>query len=350
MASFEGSASETGRDEDITRHIIMNGFVDVQVNGCLGIDLSVADLTLEDIRTVTRYHVSHGTAAFCPTVCTASMEVYRRNLPLLARAMREPDLAVHLLGIHLEGPFISTLPGARGAHQPEFIRKPSVSEFKELLEWSEGGVAMMTVAAGEPGIERLIEYAAGQGVLVSLGHHYASEEALSRAVRAGAKCCTHLGNGIPGQIDRHTNPLWWQLARDDLTGCFITDGHHLPASLIKVGLRAKGVDGFVVTSDASALAGMPAGEYQYFGMTVEIEPSGRIYSPTTQGLAGSHSTMIECMNYLASLGLLCENELWRVGRDNTLRLLGRSVDDIRDIPGPEVSFDGNAFVVGDRNE
>ncbi|MHB9036402.1 MAG: N-acetylglucosamine-6-phosphate deacetylase [Armatimonadota bacterium] len=327
----------------------MNALVDIQLNGFLGIDFSSDELTLEDIRRVTRHAVSRGTAAYCPTVCTGPMEMYQRNLQLFATAMREPDLAGHILGLHLEGPFISPEPGARGAHQPEFVRRPSVAEFKQFLDWADGRIAILTVAPGEPGVEELIGFAVSQGVVVSLGHHYASDEALQRAVDAGATSCTHLGNGIPNQIDRHHNPIWWQLGCDSLWAAFITDGHHLPAPMIKVALRAKGVERSMVTSDASALAGMSPGSYQWMGKTVLVEPNGRIHCPETGGLAGSGSGMIECMNHLASLGLLSEEDMWKVGRDNPLKLIGKSMDDLKNLDGPDVIFDGVQFVVGKEN-
>lgn len=328
----------------------MNGLVDIQLNGYIGIDFSSEDLTLEKFRCVTQRVVSQGTAAFCPTICTGPMEMYRRNLPVFAQAMREADIAGHILGIHIEGPFISTEPGSRGAHQPEFVRRPSIDEFKQMQEWAEGNIAVMTVAPGEPGVEEMISYAASQGVVVSLGHHYASDDALARAVDAGATLCTHLGNGIKNQIDRHNNPIWWQLACDDLWAGFITDGHHLPAPLIKVALRAKGVERSVVISDSSPLAGLAPGNYHWMGKTVLIESNRKIHCLESGGLAGSDATMIECMNHLASLRILSEDELWRVGRDNPLKLLGKQVDCVKSLEGPDVIFDGVNFVIDKENK
>jgi N-acetylglucosamine-6-phosphate deacetylase len=240
--------------------------------------------------------------------------------------MRDPELSPHLLGVHLEGPFISPEPGAVGAHQPQYVRLPSVEDLDRLCEWAEGSISLLTLAPERPGAPRLIEAARERGIVVSLGHHLADDLALETAVNAGAAASTHLGNGLPNEIHRHKNPLWWQLACDSLYGTFITDGHHLPPSMIKVALRAKTADRFIVISDASPLAGMPPGGYESFGKRVMVEPSGRISCEESRSLAGSHSTMFECMNYLASLNLLSEADLWKVGFANPLKLLGRSVD------------------------
>ena len=136
--------------------LIRGGFVDLQVNGFLGFDFSSPQLTMDDIRAVTRGLVERGTGAYCPTVITSPEETYRRNLPLLAAAMREPDMRGRLLGIHLEGPFISPQDGARGAHAREHVRKPDVGFFDELQRLAEGNVVLLTVAPEVEGALDLI--------------------------------------------------------------------------------------------------------------------------------------------------------------------------------------------------
>ncbi len=321
------------------------GFIDLQFNGWMGTDFTSPGLSVDDVRRITREQTARGTIAYCPTVITGDAEIYRQNLGILAEAINDKEIAPHLLGIHLEGPFISPRPGARGAHPEKFIQPPSCDEFDRYQEWAGGNIRILTVAPEVEGIETLIRHATSRGVLVSLGHHLADDNALQRAVDAGARCGTHIGNGIPNQIDRHHNPLWWQLACDDIYGFFITDGHHLPAPMIKVMLRAKQIERFIVISDASPLAGLPPGHHQTFGLNVTISDTGRIYSTESQSLAGSHATMIECMNHLASLELLDEAGLWTVGFDNPLRLLDLPDERMASLSGPELRFDGKQFTI-----
>lgn len=321
------------------------GFIDIQFNGWMGTDFTAAGLTLDDVRRITREQVERGTIAYCPTVITGDPEVYRANLGVLAKAFEDPEIGPHLLGIHLEGPFISPQPGARGAHAEKFVRSPSCDDFDRFQEWAGGHICILTVAPEVEGMEKLIRHATAQGVCVSMGHHLADDETMQRAVDAGARSCTHVGNGIPNMIDRHRNPLWWQLACDEVSGLFITDGQHLPAMMIKAMLRAKTPARFIVVSDASPLAGLPPGRHKTFGLDVTISEAGRIYSTETQSLVGSHSTLIECMNHLASLNLLDEEGLWTVGHDNPLRLLGLPTNLSATLPGPEVFFDGRRFDV-----
>jgi len=322
-----------------------NGFVDLQVNGYKGINFSSPELTIDQIRQATHELVKAGTIAYCPTLVTDSVEIYKRNLRLFAKARQDASLAGHILGIHLEGPFISPLEGARGAHPPKFIRKPDIELMKYLQDWAGGHIVLLTIAPETEGAVPLIKYAVKNGIRISMGHHLAGDEVMIKAVRAGAKVCTHLGNGLPNMINRHQNPIWWQLACDDIHGMFITDGHHLPSDFIKVALRAKTPARFIVVSDAVYLAGLPPGTYKFAGEKVVLAPSGRISFANTPYLAGSSANMLQCMNHLASLNLLTEKELWQVGRENPLRLLGKKTSILSRLSGPSVEFRKNKFTV-----
>jgi N-acetylglucosamine-6-phosphate deacetylase len=304
------------------------GFVDLQVNGCKGIDFSGDDLTDENFRQACRDILTSGTAAFLPTVITGSTEMYRQNLPLIANVIQSGEMKNQILGIHLEGPFINPDPGAHGAHDPKFIRKPNLDDFKQMLEWSRGTIKLLTVAADVPDAEELTRCAVEQGIVVSLGHHLATQDDLKRLKQAGASLLTHLGNGVPNQLDRHHNPIWDGLADDDFHMTIITDGHHLPPAVIKTFIRAKGIAKTIVISDASALAGLPPARYYIHGSQVIIEKNGQLHSPQTGYLAGSTAMMLQCMNHLDSLELVNLKDLLDMGFYNPLKLLTINSDTI----------------------
>jgi len=302
-----------------------SGWIDLQVNGFLGLDFSAPDLTVDQVRRITETLCERGTSAYCPTLITCDPAIYERNLPLLAAAMREPDLQPHLPGIHLEGPFLSGL--SRGAHPAEWLATPSPKRFDEWQRLAEGKIRIITIAPELDGAVVLIRHAVAQGVVVSLGHHLAGADMIARAVDAGATLCTHLGNGIAGTLPRHPNPIWTQLAEDRLNACFIADGFHLPPDFLRVAWRTKGSERFIVTSDSAAIAGLPPGPYDYMGSPVEIEPCGRISlrqrgADGSVALAGSSSTLADCMRHLESLGDWTAADLIKVGRTNPARLLG----------------------------
>ncbi len=307
------------------REVHPAGFVDLQVNGYLGIDFSGPDLTIDKVRQVVERLRERGTVAFCPTVITSSLELYESNLPVLARCLKEPDLAGVLLGQHLEGPFISPDDGARGAHPAEHVQVPSVGLLDRLRALAKDTIAILTVAPERPGALALIDYAVKCGITVSLGHHHADAETIRRACDLGAVASTHLGNGIGNLIPRHPNPLWDQLDEERLAVMLITDGHHLPASFIRVVVRVKGVGRVIVVSDSAPLAGFPPGEYDCMGQKVVLEPGGRIWNPVGQHLVGSSACLIDCMNYLAGLGVFSESDLWQLGFHNPLALIRKSI-------------------------
>ncbi|MDD5596719.1 MAG: amidohydrolase family protein [Victivallaceae bacterium] len=297
------------------------GFVDVQVNGFLGVSFSDGKLTEAEFIRVSSEVLKRGTAAFMATVITSSEEMYKNALAVIARAMRAPELEGRILGIHAEGPFLSSKPGAVGAHNPAWVRSPSIEFFKKMQEWADGQIRILTIAAENEGAPELTKYAVSQGVTVSLGHHLAAYDDLRRCADAGAALLTHLGNGIPNEINRHHNAIWSGMACDGLTAMIITDGHHLPMPVIKSIIRAKGIDNVIITSDASAIAGMPPGEYFTLGNRAVIEENGLLHNPDKKCLVGSSATIMECANHLGSLGFLTPEEIFRMAFTNPLKAI-----------------------------
>jgi N-acetylglucosamine-6-phosphate deacetylase len=326
----------------------MSGFVDLQVNGYLGVDFSAPGLRVEEVRSVVEALRDRGTTAFCPTVITSSRAVYEENLPVLAQAMEEPDLAPHILGIHLEGPFISPAEGARGAHSKQYTATPDPFYYEELFGLSGEKTCLVTLAPELPGALELIRSIRESGVSVSLGHHLADPSQVKAAVDAGATAATHLGNGIPNRLPRHPNPIWSQLSEPELSAMLITDGHHLPSTFIRVVTRVKAPDHLIVTSDCAPIAGMPPGRYVTLGQEVLLEENGRLWNPVENHLVGSSSCLFDCMNHLSSLNVLTEEELWKAGCHNPLNLIGRTLDPGRGSREREVLHRNGRFFLGER--
>ena len=316
------------------------GLVDVQVNGYKGVDFSSGDLTKGDCIAGCREMLEAGTTAFLPTMISCDEDVYKQNLPILADVVSIPEFQGRLLGIHIEGPFISEQVGARGAHNPEWIRPPDIGLLERLIDWSNGRIKLLTIAAETMGAEELTRYAVSRGIAVALGHQTAAEEDLERLVRAGAVAITHLGNGVPAMLPRHNNPIWAGLAEDRLFATIITDGNHLPPSMLKTIIRAKGPARCVVISDATSLAGFEPGTYETLGHKVILEEDGRLHDPETGYMCGSSATMLKCMNHLASLDLLTGDELIATGFHNPLAMVGLTANDVKS--------DGNTFFDAER--
>ncbi|MEO1021660.1 MAG: N-acetylglucosamine-6-phosphate deacetylase [Bacteroidota bacterium] len=301
------------------------GFIDLQVNGYYGVDYCSLSLTEEQFIRSCLALKQKGVVGFLPTIVTASEEIYKHSLGIIRRCV-DTDQRIRnmVLGVHLEGPFLSPVDGARGAHPLEFIKKPDLDLFDRLMEWSGDLLRLLTIAADQPGADELCQYATQQGVRVSLGHHLANYEQILELRKHGASGLTHLGNANPHLVDRHKNPIISGLAAQELCAMMITDGFHIPEELIRLILNSRPAHGVCVVSDASPFAGMPSGNYETIGLNVTLSESGRLFNPQTGYLVGSSFSMLECMNYVHSLGLLSETELEMIGFANPLAYLGIS--------------------------
>jgi len=322
---------------------VKSSFVDLQVNGYMGVDFSNPSLTPEGVLKVASLLESKGTGAFLATVVTSPRDSYRKTLPAIVEAMRSGSAGAGILGIHLEGPFISSEDGAVGAHMKSAVQAPSLKSFDELQALCDGRLKLLTLAPELPGALALIRHAKASGVVVSVGHSLCSAADADAAFEAGASLSTHLGNGVPNMLHRHLNPVTAQLA-SGLAPMLITDGHHLPASFIKVVLAAKGLSKSLVVSDSAPVAGMPPGEYEILGTKARVCEDGAVRNLNAPTLAGSSATMLQCVNFLSSSLSLDEKSLWTLGRDNPLKALGIDPGSAR-LPSL-VSFDGAAFALG----
>ncbi|MDD3671830.1 MAG: amidohydrolase family protein, partial [Sphaerochaetaceae bacterium] len=227
---------------DQIRAYVSPGFIDIQVNGYMGMDYSSATLQPEHLESMVRSMAATGTTQHCPTIVTASQDRILRNLELIRTTRDASPLLQHAIpGIHVEGPYISGADGARGTHDAAFVRNPDLNEFKEWQDAAKGLVKIVTLAPETKGALRFIEEVAATGVVVAIGHTQAKPAEILKAVEAGARLSTHLGNGSPTMINRLRNHIWPQLACDKLVASIITDGDHLPAEVVKTYTRAKGL-------------------------------------------------------------------------------------------------------------
>ena len=299
------------------------GWVDLQVNGHKGVDYSDPNLTAEDFIRSAEALIADGTEVFCPVIITSPLDTFRRNSEIIINAVEKYGLAKNIPGLHFEGPFISNVPGAIGAHNPDWTLIPSAENVEKLLACAPGFVSIVTLGADAKNAPEAVACLKAAGVHVSCGHQMANYEQIRQAADAGAELLTHLGNGCPNLLDRHNNPVWAGLAEDRLTAMLITDGHHLPGELVRVFVKVKGVDKIIVTSDASSPTGLPPGKYETLGVMAVLEANGKLHIPERKCLAGSASTMAMCMSFLDSLDFLTCDELKTLGRNNALKLLGK---------------------------
>ena len=187
------------------------GWIDLQVNGFAGVDYNDPQSPMDEIGRSIDAQRATGVARFYPTVITGSHEDMTGSLRNLARAKRILPNGDAMLGFHVEGPWISTLDGPRGAHPRAHVRPPSIREFTRLQEVAEGHIRLVTLSPEHDEAPRVIEYMADNGIVVSIGHTGANARQIADAVTAGATMSTHLGNGaharLPATRQLHRAPI-----------------------------------------------------------------------------------------------------------------------------------------------
>ena len=279
-----------------------SSLTDLQINGFVGIDFSDPALTTELLEKTVTAIVDSGTKYFLATIITSATEVYPRNLNLLADFIKNHPLGKHMLGIHLEGPFLSPQEGARGAHNPKWMQDPDSRLLEQWQRQADGKIRIMTMAAELKGAAEFCKNAVEMGIRISMGHQMASQKEVRNLMASGASAVTHFGNGLPKMIDRHQNPLWTYLAEPNLKAMIITDGHHITSDMIKTVVAAKGVDNVIAVSDAAPIAGMPPGRYHTLGNEAILREDGLLYNPNTGYMVGSSASLSKCRDHLLSIG------------------------------------------------
>lgn len=281
------------------------GLFDLQVNGFAGVDFNNPTLTPDGVVHALDRMRATGVTRCLPTLITGSLDRFAASVRVLL-GVADPAIA----GIHMEGPYISPLDGARGAHPLEHAVHATIDGFARRQDACDGRIRLVTLAPEVPGALPLIEHLVESGVRVAIGHTAATPQAIADGISAGATLATHLGNGCPLMLPRHPNPIWELLAADDVFMSLIVDGHHVPGSTVKAMVRAKGLERTILVTDAIAAAGCQPGSYAIGGVDCELSADGRVSLPGTPYLAGSALTMDQAVgNTVRFVGVTLEDAI-----------------------------------------
>jgi N-acetylglucosamine-6-phosphate deacetylase len=263
---------------------------DFQINGFAGVDFQSDAMTRADLRRAVDALRNDGVGGVFLTLITDTEEALTERFRRI-EAMRQADaqIAQVVRGYHLEGPWLCPEPGYCGAHPAECMGPPSLAAFTRMQDAAGGNIRLLTLAPEWSGSGEFIAEAVRRGVHVAIGHSNASEHDIDVAIAAGARFCTHLGNGVPGLLPRHDNIVQRLLARDELTACLIPDGIHLPPFVLQNFFRAKPADRVLFTTDAMAAAGASPGRYRLARLEVSVGSDGVVRGPNS-GFAGSSLT------------------------------------------------------------
>jgi N-acetylglucosamine-6-phosphate deacetylase len=283
---------------------VVPGFVDVHIHGAGGHDVMEGNARALDriTSTVARY----GTTSIIATTVTAPVEDTCRSLEGIARYIRHHEApeakarcAAEILGIHLEGPFISK--ARRGVHPPEAIAKPSVDLLEKFIEAADGLVKMVTIAPELPAAPELIQFALASKIVIALGHTDADYDQARAAIRAGARHAVHTFNAMRPFSHRDPGVVGAILTDPEVTAEVIADGVHVAGAAIQVLIGCKGFDTVLLASDGIAATGMPDGNYKLGNFEVTVK--GGVCRNSEGKLAGSTLTLDRGLRNLVALGV-----------------------------------------------
>ena len=321
----DGALAE-GADEvhEYPDSLILPGFVDLQVNGAFGIDVASEPARLAGL---SRALLSTGTTAYLPTVISSPEALYEEALPAIATETGGSSEGAEVLGVHLEGPFLSL--DKRGAHAAAHVLPPDAGLLARLLDL--GPVRMITLAPELRGIGPLIDQAAGRGVVVSAGHSDASFELAYGSFDGRVGGVTHVFNATSPMHHRDPGLPGAAFAHPRVSCGIIADGHHVHPEMVGLTFRMLGPDRLHLVTDAIAAAGAPPGEYRLATRTVYSD--GGVPRLGSGAIAGSTLTMGEAFrNILAFTGCTVP-EAARMTSTSPARLVGEGRRKGRLFPG-----------------
>lgn len=271
---------------DATGRFVIPGLVDTHVHGSHGDDVTAAGP--DGVRRVSRALARYGTTAWLPTTVSASHDVLLAAIDACVEAQCDPEPAAEIAGVHLEGPYINLR--RKGAHAEGALREPDPRECRELLDAAPGRVRMMTIAPELAGAIETIRLLVEHGVVASLGHSEADYEMALAAIEAGATHATHLYNAMPALHHRTPTLTTACLVEPAIRAEIILDGIHVAPEMARLAARAKGRDGLVLVTDATAAVGCPDGVYTLGDVEVHVSGDRCTLSDGTT-IAGSMLTM-----------------------------------------------------------
>jgi N-acetylglucosamine-6-phosphate deacetylase len=281
--------------------LLAPGFVDVQVNGGGGV-LFNDQPDVAGIRAIGAAHRPFGTTGFLPTLITDKPD----RMAAAIGAVREALAAgvPGLLGVHLEGPFLS--PARKGAHDASLMRRVDSADIAVMTSLSVGRT--LVTLAPEIVPPEIIARLTQAGVIVSAGHTAASHATVVAALRQGVTGFTHLFNAMPPLTNREPGPIGAALDHRGSWCGLIVDLHHVAATSLRVAIAAKGWDRMMLVTDAMPTVGTELTEFTLLGQRV-IRAGGRL--TTEDGtLAGSDLDMASAVrNGVSALGLKLEQAL-----------------------------------------
>lgn len=297
-------------------HHLLPGFIDPHIHGAGGAD--VMDATPEALESMARTLIKEGVTSFLATTMTQTEEAIMKALRNTANYMKTPAQGAEMLGVHLEGPFLS--PEKAGAQDPGLMLEPDMALFNQFQEAAGGTIRVVTAAPERKNGTAFTKEVSESGVTVSIGHSNATYEEFKQAVENGASQVTHLYNQMSPFHHRDPGVAGGALLEKGMKAEVIADFVHSHPEAVRLALREKGADELILITDAMRAKGLSDGEYDLGGQQVTVKRAEARLSDGT--LAGSVLTMEQAVKNIMSLTDMTIDELATITSGNAARQLG----------------------------
>jgi N-acetylglucosamine-6-phosphate deacetylase len=316
---------------DASGYTVVPGFVDIHVHGGDGADFM--DASGEAIDRVCAFHARGGTTSVLATLRTAPVEEIVRALQVLRECAARRREGADIAGVHVEGPYFA--PTEAGAQPADAMKEPDPSEWRRILAFADI-VRRMSVAPEVPRALELGRELVRNGIVASIGHTAGTIDDVVAAVEAGFTHVTHMYSSMSGlrRVAAYRIPgvIEATLLLDELTTEMIADGRHLPPSLIRLIIKAKGLERLCICTDAVRVAGFPQGEHTAAGRTILVE-DGVAKLPDRSFFAGSTATMDRCLRTMVHGVGLDLREAVQLATINPARIVRVDADRGSLVPG-----------------
>ena len=291
IAAVDAPPPPDCRTVDLAGKMLVPGFLDIHTHGGGGTDVNAADA--DGFAAISRFFAAQGTTGWLCSILTDSEERTLRAIAQARAAMAAPIQGARLLGIHLEGPFLS--PDYKGAMPEHLLRAGDAALFRRCQDAAAGAVRYLTVAPEVPGVVEMIGELSGQ-VTVAIGHSGADYETAVRAIDAGARACTHTFNAM-ALFHQHRPAIMGAVLERPVFCEAICDGRHLHPGTVRMLLACKGWDRVVAVTDSIQAAGLPDGRYK-LGVNDVVVRDGDAVLADTGVRAGSTLTTGQALKNL----------------------------------------------------
>ena len=295
---------------------VVPGFIDIHTHGAVGVDVNAA--TAEDLEKICKFVATRGTTSWLCSVLTDTREQTNWCIDQFKEHKKRGSEGANLLGIHLEGPFLST--EYKGAMPEHLLQKPNMPLLREYQERAEGDIKYITISPEVEGLAEDIPAMKELGITVAIGHSGADYDTAWKAIDHGAACCTHTFNAMK-LLHQHFPAIMGAALESDIYCEMICDGRHLHPGTVRLLIKTKGLDKVIAITDSIMAAGLPDGNYK-LGVNDVVVVDGDAKLADTGVRAGSTLTQDTALKNLLCYTKRPVEEILPMLSENPAKLLG----------------------------